>query len=87
MAQFYTRTFRLPKSLIRFSSLIEDCVGASFCLDDRDIRWLQLFNGGKDIMRPITEDEMELMMSEYEKLASEKQTHTRVRLLIISIMS
>ncbi len=34
----------MPKSLIRFSSIVEDSIGCPYCLDEKDLSWLAEFN-------------------------------------------
>lgn len=75
--QHYNRHFKLPKSLIKFSNLVEDCVGSAYCMDEIDDAWLKDFNsnlmmdeGGVEMLNA---DDFETVISELERLTDAKQ--------------
>ena len=60
----------MPKSLIRFSSTVEDCIGVPYCMDGRDTEWLKKYNSTANM--PLSESQFELLINEMEKIASQK---------------
>lgn len=60
----------MPKSLIRFSSTVEDCIGVPYCMDSRDTEWLKKYNSSANM--PLKESQFELLINEMEKIASQK---------------
>ena len=42
--QLYSAQFAQPSTFIRFSSTVEDCTGASYCMDDEDEAFLKKLN-------------------------------------------
>jgi enhancer of polycomb-like protein len=70
----YNRAFKLPKSLIRYSCVVEDSVGVPYCMDERDQVWLTKYNTEqKDEELKLSEDAFEGITWELEKLTDEKQ--------------
>ncbi|KAJ3397916.1 Enhancer of polycomb-like protein 1 [Lobulomyces angularis] len=74
--QFYKTEFVEPKTLIKFSSQIEDCIGAHYNLDERDMAWLEeeIWANETTDSRKLNEDGFEDIMSHLEMLAKEKLT-------------
>jgi enhancer of polycomb-like protein len=77
-SQLYNRPFRQPKSLIRFSSLVEDSVGTPYCLDEVDDAWLREFSNRMDdgedgSVETISPDQFEILISELERISEAKQ--------------
>lgn len=74
--QLYNRPFRQPKSLIRFSSIVEDCIGTSYCMDEADDAWLREINSSMDedgTAQTITPDQFEILFTELERISETKQ--------------
>lgn len=71
--QFYQGIFNEPSSYIKFSATVEDCCGASYCLDERDDEFLQELTKGYKGEKAISEDEFEIMCSSFESAIHERQ--------------
>ncbi|KAJ3413108.1 Enhancer of polycomb-like protein 1 [Chytridiales sp. JEL 0842] len=77
--KYYTPTFSLPKSLIKFSAQIEDCVACPYCMDEVDDEWLTDYRnkctaGSDGLTADDTLDEtlFEILVYGMEQCASER---------------
>nr|KAJ3421685.1 Enhancer of polycomb-like protein 1 [Polyrhizophydium stewartii] len=69
----YTPTFQLPKSLIRFSTVVEDVIGCTYNLDEKDDEWIADFNQRQE--RPqdrLREDDFEAAIALFEGAGNDK---------------
>ncbi|KAJ3194415.1 hypothetical protein HK101_002735 [Irineochytrium annulatum] len=78
--RFYTPTFSLPKTLIKFSAQLEDCIACPYCLDETDDAFLVAHRkkcaaaqDGLVASDAMTDDEFEVLMNALECLAGTKQ--------------
>jgi len=73
--ELYPKTWKEPATYIRFSSTVEDMVGASYCMNEEDAIFLEQLNEGKDVDgKPLkdkshqcSEDTFEEVMSFFEE--------------------
>ena len=77
--RFYTPNFIIPKTLIKFSAQVEDCIECPYCLDERDDAWLKEFkkkcDAGVDGLKAedyIDDDLFEKLMYTLELVGIEK---------------
>ncbi len=74
--EMYNRPFKMPKSLICFSSVVEDSIGTLFCADELEQVWLAEYN--KDKTHPeLTLDQFEAIMSLLEVMTDAFQREVR----------
>jgi enhancer of polycomb-like protein len=69
----YYKNYKLPSSLITFSQNVEEMIGPSYCMDDKDEVWMKIHNNQqkkKDGNSSITCLEFESVMTEFERLAN-----------------
>ncbi|EPZ31574.1 hypothetical protein ROZALSC1DRAFT_29224 [Rozella allomycis CSF55] len=66
----YRGVYKQPKTLVRFNTLIEDCVSIPYDMDDDDENWLNKIN--KDGKIVLSEDAFEMMMNQFEKASNER---------------
>jgi hypothetical protein len=70
---FYTPDYSLPKSLIRFSALIEDSRGIPYDLDEKDQEFLEKWQEDADVL--MEEELLEELLYTLEKLGNERVRH------------
>lgn len=75
--KYYQHDYVQPKSLIKFSAQLEECVGCPYNMDEKDDEWLashkQACESGKHpASTALTMDEFEYMMWSMEQVADEK---------------
>lgn len=76
--RLYRKHYQHPKSYIRFSSTVEDCIGHSYCMNEEDGDFLRSLNiayksdSGK---RKCSDDQFEEVMSFFEETCSDKQPY------------
>ena len=75
--KLYTKSFHDPKSYIKFSTPIDDCIGCPYNMDEKDQAWLALHiekadKGPFDIEHILNEDQFEWIMWGFEKLTNDK---------------
>jgi predicted transcriptional regulator len=58
--KYYTATFHIPKSLIKYSQLVEEVIGCLYDLTDKDLLFLHALD--KDQREKLTDDEFEKIM-------------------------
>ena len=65
----------MPQTYIRFSSTVEDCIGAPYCMDEEDDKFLQSLNEekGKGDGSKCTPDLFEEVLSFFEETALTRQ--------------
>lgn len=72
--QLYPKTFSSPKTYIRFSSTVEDCIGPEYCLDEEDdVFLLNVNHGKKDGDSKLSEDLLEEVITAFEKITAKLQ--------------
>ena len=71
-SSFYSGDYSLPKSLIRFSALIEDSRGVPYDLDEKDLEFLGKWQENADTA--ISEELFEELLWSLEKLGDERGT-------------
>ncbi|CDO96488.1 unnamed protein product [Kluyveromyces dobzhanskii CBS 2104] len=73
--KFYTGEFKCPASYIQFSAQLEDCCGTLYNMDENDEVFLKELNKSlqSDISEPLTEDEFELIMANFESSIKDRQ--------------
>lgn len=76
-SSFYTGDYSLPKSLIRFSALIEDSRGIPYDLDDQDLEFLEKWQQEADVA--ISEELFEELLWTLEKLGNERVYFSNLR--------
>ncbi|AAS53891.2 AFR520Wp [Eremothecium gossypii ATCC 10895] len=69
--EMYQGRFTTPASYIQFSVQLEDCCGPAYNMDERDEAYLAELNGGES--EALTEDEFELLMTNFESAIRERQ--------------
>lgn len=74
-AKYYTGQFQHPESYIKSSCQVEDYSGCWYNMDERDEEFLEKYNKELTTQKrePLTEDEFEVMMYNFEKTIGEKQ--------------
>ena len=73
--KFYNRPFHRPKTLIRFSTQLEDCIGCPYNIDETDDEWLNSYNSSiqmENLESNLSEDAFEILMAVLEKLVGER---------------
>ena len=60
--KYYSKGFQMPTSFIKFSTLLEECIGPLYNMDELDKKWLQ--DKSKAFIKP---DFFESIMAELEK--------------------
>ncbi|TPX51372.1 hypothetical protein SeMB42_g01632 [Synchytrium endobioticum] len=73
--QLYYRPFHRPKTLIRFSAQLEDCIGCPYNLDEVDDEWLNSYNASiqmENLESNLSIDAFESLMAVLEKMVAEK---------------
>jgi len=84
--RLYPKNFSDPATYIRFSSTVEDSIGASYCMDDEDVAILAKLNEGKDVsgssrkdkLNHCSEDTFEEVMSFFEETSQRLQPFANV---------
>lgn len=79
--RLYPQRFTQPASYIRFSTTVEECNGASYCMSAADEAFLAKANASKPPELPaITESDFEAVMDFYECTIQQRQPflHTDV---------
>ncbi|KAF2719612.1 hypothetical protein K431DRAFT_286574 [Polychaeton citri CBS 116435] len=84
--KLYPKSFSQPATYIRFSSTVEDCSGAPYCMNDDDVAFLGRLNDGKetagrdpkDKLSQCSEDTFEEVMSFFEETSSRIQPFANV---------
>lgn len=84
--RLYPKSFSEPATYIRFSSTVEDSVGAPYCMDDEDVAILAKLNEGKDVsgnsrkdkLNHCSEDSFEEVMSFFEETSQRLQPFANV---------
>ncbi|TPX35576.1 hypothetical protein SmJEL517_g02142 [Synchytrium microbalum] len=74
-ARFYSKIFHRPKTMIRFSTQLEDCIGCPYNLDEVDDEWLNSYNASiqmENLESNLSEDIFEKLMWVLDKLCSDK---------------
>jgi len=71
----YTKKWKQPGSLIRFSATVEESVGCSYSMDDEDEDWLKKFCTSKRPKECLQELEFEKIMSNFEDTTNERQPY------------
>ncbi|CCH62273.1 hypothetical protein TBLA_0G03360 [Henningerozyma blattae CBS 6284] len=75
--QFYQGKYNFPKTYIKFSATVEDCFGANYFMDEIDEKFLNekvnLNINDDDKDKFLTEDEFELLCSNFENIIHERQ--------------
>ncbi|OZJ06851.1 hypothetical protein BZG36_00048 [Bifiguratus adelaidae] len=67
------RKFPAPSALIRFSAVVEDCIGSSYTMDEEDEAWLKEYaqaSGRREAER-LSEDQFEEIMAFFENVSVE----------------
>ncbi|ODV74611.1 Epl1p CYBJADRAFT_110969, partial [Cyberlindnera jadinii NRRL Y-1542] len=70
--KYYTGTFHHPESYIKSSCQVEDYSGCLYNMDESDEEFLVQLNKDRK-KNPLTEDEFEILMYNFEKTITEKQ--------------
>ncbi|KAJ3288060.1 Enhancer of polycomb-like protein 1, partial [Borealophlyctis nickersoniae] len=75
--QFYTQSFQQPKSLIRFSTQIEDVIGCPYNIDEKDDEFLadiasRIRTGKLPADAAYDEDKFESLMWAFERAGNDK---------------
>lgn len=84
--ELYPKVFKEPSTYIRFSSTVEDSIGAPYCIDDEDVEFLGRLNEGKDVdgrdrkdkLSQCSEDTFEEVMSFFEESSANLQPFATV---------
>lgn len=84
--KLYPKSFSEPATYIRFSSTVEDSIGAPYCMDDEDVAILAKLNEGKDVsgnsrkdkLNHCSEDTFEEVMSFFEDTSQRLQPFANV---------
>ncbi|KAJ3214544.1 Enhancer of polycomb-like protein 1 [Dinochytrium kinnereticum] len=82
--RFYTANFIQPKTLIRFSAQVEDCISCPYCMDEIDEEWLNSYSNqckeGNNEARsspvpcdPLNADAFESIMYTLECLSNDRE--------------
>nr|POE78491.1 enhancer of polycomb-like protein 1 [Quercus suber] len=76
----YPKTFSQPATYIRFSSTVEDSVGANYCMNDADQDFLAKLNSGKIVKKDsklgrCSEDTFEQVMDFFEETSARVQPY------------
>lgn len=72
--KFYTGKFIEPGNYIRFSATVEDCCGPCYTMDERDEEYLkETVNSKLEEDDRVTEDEFEIICSNFETAIKERQ--------------
>ncbi|CAG98909.1 Epl1p [Kluyveromyces lactis] len=72
--RFYQGEFKCPTSYIQFSAQLEDCCGTLYNMDEEDEIFLADLNKSlADSVEPLTEDEFELIMANFESSIKDRQ--------------
>jgi len=71
---FYDQTWKQPKSFIRFSLQIDECIGCRYNVDTMDLEWMEKAKKKDDFPKDheFREDELEAVIANLERLANEK---------------
>jgi Enhancer of polycomb-like len=69
----YLPNFQIPRSLIRFSSFIEDAIGCDYNCTDQDLEWIESQTETHPDLKP---DEFEKVVSLLEVVGDDKVTVT-----------
>ena len=82
-AKLYPAKYAQPKTYIRFSSTVEDCVGVLYCMSSEDEAFLKELNSKRLVTAPgqpaaCTEDWFEEIMSSFEDTSTVKQPFAAV---------
>jgi hypothetical protein len=92
--KYYTKSFTIPKSLIKFSAQIEDCMECPYCLDENDEQWLDNYRSkcvaSSNGLKPedaLDETLFELLMHSMEQCASERVSVLREKKRVFSNQS
>lgn len=72
-AKYYLRKYETPEDYLKFSSTVEDTSGCTYNMDEHDEKWLQDYNKSREGVKRCTEDEFEIIMSNYERVVDKKQ--------------
>jgi enhancer of polycomb-like protein len=73
--RFYTRRFTLPETLIRFSSTVEDCIGALYCATVEDEAFIRTLNEKKSDAERCSVDEFEEIIDFFEQTSKTRQPY------------
>ncbi|CAG8475090.1 8078_t:CDS:10 [Diversispora eburnea] len=68
---FFDPNYKHPKSYIKFSLPVEECIGCLYCLDEVDENWLQEHNSKKN-SKPLEANTLERIMDFFEKVAKRR---------------
>lgn len=81
--KLYSRPFKMPTNLIRFSNVVEDCIGTAYCMDADDMKWLKSYNAAQTKRRTkenssapaehVSETDFERLLSELEKATDDRR--------------
>ncbi|KAI8854031.1 enhancer of polycomb-like-domain-containing protein [Chytridium lagenaria] len=77
--RFYTPNFVLPKSLIKFSAQIEDCISCAYCMDEVDEEWFNVYTqqssgdqNGSESSSVLSVETFEAIMHTLEGLSNDR---------------
>ncbi len=70
--RYYSTPFEQPKSLIKFSALVEDCIGCPYNMDEQDDCFLEKHNASCPPAARMDVDLFEQLMWSLERVANEK---------------
>lgn len=76
--RLYRKHYQHPKSYIRFSSTVEDCIGHAYCMNEEDgifLRSLNVAYKSHAEKRRCSEEQFEEVMSFFEETCSDKQPY------------
>lgn len=70
--QLYPASYEEPRSYIRFSQTVEECISVSYDMSTEDDEYLKKYNGGKKPAAQLSETDFERIMEVFEVTATEQ---------------
>lgn len=67
---YFEPNYKHPKSYIKFSLPVEECIGCLYCLDEVDEKWLKEYNSKNS--KPLEASVLEKIMDFFEKVAKRR---------------
>ncbi|KAH6686239.1 enhancer of polycomb-like-domain-containing protein [Plectosphaerella plurivora] len=70
--QLYPASYEEPRSYIRFSQTVEECISVSYDMSTEDDEYLKKYNSGKKPAAQLSENDFERIMEVFEVTATEQ---------------